>query len=155
MCICSSAMSWSWKSYQFINYIFPSLSPLQLHAGQNGGRRPFRRSRRWHEAIETAGNNFGRETRQAKQRTHEGPQDRKPQQKLGIPAHEGEFSLLSKMSHLLFFFTRKSNFSSTKLHSVNSKLSRQRRKNIMWKIEIVWPANNISFTLNLGYPSEI
>lgn len=33
--------------------------------GENGGRRPFRGFGRWHKAIETVGDHFGRETRQA------------------------------------------------------------------------------------------
>lgn len=71
--------------------LFSHLS-LFFFAGENGGRRPFRRSRWRHQTAKAARDHFRRKAWQTQQRTHASPQNWKPQQKLGVPAHEGEFN---------------------------------------------------------------
>lgn len=98
--VCFVCLSISWLRAVWVTMMMVDCADWKLifclfsfsvsSAGKNGGRRPFRRPGRRHQTAEAPRNHFGRETRQAKQRTHESPQNRKSKQKFGIFTHKSE-----------------------------------------------------------------
>lgn len=73
-----------------------------LFIGENGGGRFVPGLGGWQETSQIVGDHFRGKARQTKQRTYEGTQSGKRQQKLGVSTHEGPLERIKKKNRLFF-----------------------------------------------------